>query len=512
VRGWILPVVLSIVVVDAACADAPLDSTFRFEEPIAVMTATEPPPLVGPLLAADVAPAVPTPYLLGANATPAELANAPCFDCTIEKNFPRAAAEVVLVQLIPWSVNRFMRDAEWAKISPDSWLQNLENPWKWDNNHFVNNQVSHPYHGNLYYNSGRSNGYSFWESSLFAFGGSLTWEYFGEVWAPSPNDQWNTSLGGITIGESLWRLSSLTLDDTAIGFERTLRETGAFLLNPVRGFNRLLDGKMNDVGPNPPDWRPSKWRWSIDAGWRQTDGNVDGVPNQTADQWMAQAKLDYGDSMDDLTKSPFSRIEFLLGLGEKLGDARMLQDFRIRGSLGAKKLDDEGSAIHRLAAFMTYDYYGQPSFEYGAQGFQGGLVSRYGNPDGSRLHTEFVAIAQPVAALKSDYFLSLEGRDYDYGLGFGTKGLARFTHQGFGYVEATGLWLWTPILSGFNGDHIQLSAGVEAKTYPIHGRLGVGGAVQWYERRSYYDTMADVQTNLFQSRLFLTYSAPRWTR
>ena len=66
---------------------------------------------------------------------------------------------------------------------------------------------------------------------------------FGEVWAPSPNDLANTTLGGITLGEMLFRFSSLTLDNEATGSNRVVREVGAGLINPVRGFNRLVRGE-----------------------------------------------------------------------------------------------------------------------------------------------------------------------------------------------------------------------------------------------------------------------------
>ncbi|MBS1240767.1 MAG: hypothetical protein H6R40_194 [Gemmatimonadetes bacterium] len=224
---------------------------------------------------------------------------ADCPQCTVDKKFWRGAWELVVVQLIPWSVNRFGKDAEWAKVSPSTWLQNLENPWKWDNNAFLNNQFSHPYHGSLYFNTGRTNGYSFWQSVPWAFAGSLMWEEMGEVWAPAPNDLANTSLGGITLGEMLFRASSLTLDNTATGTERTFREIGGTLLNPVRGFNRLLDGQMNDVTQNPADWRPSQNRASLDVGYRHTSGYIKDQPNQTADQWFVQLDLDYGNSRKD---------------------------------------------------------------------------------------------------------------------------------------------------------------------------------------------------------------------
>src|SRR6267142_536953 len=188
----------------------------------------------------------------------------PCPDCNPPKRFWPGFGEVMIVQFIPWSVNSVIRDAEWAKIGPSVWATNLENPWVWDNNKFLNNQFSHPYHGSLYFNAGRTNGYSFWQSVPWAFGGSLMWEEFFEGWAPSPNDWFNTSLGGITLGEMLFKVSSLTLDNRATGSERMWREIGATALNPVRGFNRLYRGEMNDISANPADWRPSRVFASLD--------------------------------------------------------------------------------------------------------------------------------------------------------------------------------------------------------------------------------------------------------
>lgn len=433
-----------------------------------------------------------------------------CPQCTMDKKFWRGAWQLMVVQAIPWSVNRFLRDAEWARIGPDSWARNFENPWKWDNNAFTNNQFSHPYHGALYFTAGRANGYNFWASMPWAFGGSLMWELMGEVWAPAPNDLLNTSLGGIVLGEMLWRSSSLALDNTATGAARGFREAAGVLLSPVRGFNRLLDGQMNDVTQNPPDWRPSKNRASLDVGYRGTTGHIGDSPGQSADQWFVQLDLDYGDSVDDLGKAPFSFMELTVGVAEKIGDAGRLQDLRARGSLAAKTVKESDNAVHRLAAYMTYDYYGQPSFEFGAQGFQGGLVSRFGDREGVRFHTELLGLMQPVAALQSDYFLSVEGRDYDYGLSLGGRALARLTKQGLGFVEANGYYIWTPILSGFNGEHNQFAANVEAKIYPIGGRLGVGGSVTWYHRKSWYKNLSDVTRDGTQTRLFLATSIPRW--
>ena len=137
----------------------------------------------------------------------------------------RALGELVIVQLIPFAVNNVIRDKEWARVSLQSWEENLENPWQWDNDHFIANQFGHPYHGNLYFNSARTNGYSFWASVPWAYGGSAMWELFAEQFAPSANDLLNTGTGGITLGESLYRLSSLVLDNRATGSERAPSST-----------------------------------------------------------------------------------------------------------------------------------------------------------------------------------------------------------------------------------------------------------------------------------------------
>jgi hypothetical protein len=193
----------------------------------------------------------------------------PCPDCNPPKRFWAAAGEWTAVQVIPWAFTRFIRNGEWSHLSIDSWLTNLKFSWQWDNNDFTNNQFSHPYHGAMYFNAARTNGYNFWESAPWAFGGSLIWELFGEVWAPAPNDLANTTLGGITLGEIMFRFSSLVLNNRATGSNRVVREVAGTLINPVRGFNRLVRGEMSQVSETPPDWRPTFIQGSMDIGYRR---------------------------------------------------------------------------------------------------------------------------------------------------------------------------------------------------------------------------------------------------
>lgn len=438
------------------------------------------------------------------------LVNPSCPDCEVPPRFWIAFGELMLTQALPSAFNNIARDAEWAKISLESWAANLENPWQWDNNQFLNNQFSHPYHGSLYFNSARANGYNFWQSAPWAFGGSLMWELFGESWAPSPNDFWNTSLGGITLGEALWRVSSLVLDNRVSGRERVAREVGAALINPVRGFNRLVDGHAWRVGENPEGFRPSRVFALLDLGYGNTAGTTrEGVESHLHQGYLA-VELAYGDAVSDLDGVPFSTFDLRLGLLSKQEEgSRRFSLLQSRGSLASKQLSRSEGMEHQLAAFITYDYFSAPSLEFGGQGFALGPVSRWGSREGFRLETELLATPMPIAATRSDYFLSAEGRDYDYGVGMGGRAELRAAWAERAQLRATGRYLWEPVLSGFNGNHQQLSLDLEGRFF-VSRQLGLGAAATWYRRESRYDAFEDRTQTGRQFRVFASFAGPRW--
>jgi hypothetical protein len=161
-----------------------------------------------------------------------------------EKNYWLPAGEILVINTLVLLKARFMEDEDWSKISFKSIDNNFKKGFVWDDNTFGMNQFLHPYHGSAYFNSARSNGLSFWESAPYAFGGSLIWEAAFEVELPAYNDLINTTLSGIILGEITYRMSSQIIDESTIGFERFTREFTAFLINPIRGLNRLVEGKM----------------------------------------------------------------------------------------------------------------------------------------------------------------------------------------------------------------------------------------------------------------------------
>ncbi|HEX7528059.1 MAG TPA: DUF3943 domain-containing protein, partial [Thermoanaerobaculia bacterium] len=111
------------------------------------------------------------------------------------ERFFMAAGEVALVEFLPWAYDRYATKEDFAFISVASVKENFKNGFGYDRDAFNINQASHPFHGSLYFNAARSNGYGYWESGAFTLAGSFLWECCMENTQPSINDIVNTTFG-----------------------------------------------------------------------------------------------------------------------------------------------------------------------------------------------------------------------------------------------------------------------------------------------------------------------------
>lgn len=122
------------------------------------------------------------------------------------KNYLAALVWMAGSNISLFCFNRFVMDAEYAQVTPQTIGDNLRGPWVWDQDEFTVNHLGHPYQGSTYFISGKVNGLSFFESALLTAGGSVSWELFCENESPSYNDFIATTLGGVQVGEMLHRL------------------------------------------------------------------------------------------------------------------------------------------------------------------------------------------------------------------------------------------------------------------------------------------------------------------
>ena len=101
-----------------------------------------------------------------------------------KRHFWRAGAEVFGMNMGLWAFDRYALQGHYAYISWNTIKENFKHGFEWDDDHLNTNMFAHPYNGSLFYNAGRSNGFNFWQSELFAIGGSAMWELFMECEYP----------------------------------------------------------------------------------------------------------------------------------------------------------------------------------------------------------------------------------------------------------------------------------------------------------------------------------------
>ena len=153
------------------------------------------------------------------------------------------AGEIVGFDLLLNEINRHVIGNEY-KSNLSSIRNNLRSSWNTDTDPFTVNQLGHPYQGSMYYGFARSAGLNFWESMGYTAAGSAMWEIAGETTPPSFNDQITTGFGGSFLGEALFRMSHLVLDEASMpGF---WREVLAAAISPPTGLNRLAFGDRFD--------------------------------------------------------------------------------------------------------------------------------------------------------------------------------------------------------------------------------------------------------------------------
>ncbi len=397
------------------------------------------------------------------------------------KRFWLAAGEVALMEFLPWAWDRYVTNEDFARISWHTVSQNFKAGFGFDNDDFNTNQFGHPYHGSLFFNAARSNGFTYWESGLFTLAGSLIWECCMENTRPSWNDLVNTTLGGMALGEMEHRLSMVLLDNTATGAERFWRELGGAIVNPIGALTRLIDGDMSRVYPNPEERYPDGFRLVGQFGYRRVEGSAAQNPNQGAINLAAA----YGDPFDADVRKPFDAFRGELDLNFPGGSAISLAE--VRGILRSWELTERTSTARQvLEVSQEYQYINNQAEVFGAEMFSGGWMSRYLLGGGWVAATDLNALAIPLAGVKTIGFTAPQtGRDYDYGPGGGVRAGARLYAKDDQIVEASYSVVWTHTVNGVS-DNNTLQFFRATAVIPIVGPLGVGGEYDWYSRRTSY--------------------------
>lgn len=416
--------------------------------------------------------------------------------CCQEKHFWVAAGELVALQVLPWYFNRHVSDDTTAALSFTSWRRNIQRGFEWDNNGFPTNMFMHPYHGNLFFNAARNNGYSYWEALPFAFAGSMMWETFGENNKQAINDWVATSVGGIAIGEALYRTSHLVWDNQATGLNRAWREFAGFLINPIGGFNRAVRGEWSRVGPNPPERFPSESGAYLRSGVRVVEEDESGSKTQHP---FFEMDLQYGNPFEGGFRKPFDA--FSLTTQVNFSDKTPIGRLQVEGALWGTNVKSTEKQRHTFSLLQNFDYINNAAFETGGQRLSGALFSEVRIGDGVYLGTKTQGSLLLLWGVSSNY-AEIVGRDYDFGSGAGFRLDATLNALRTDLAEVTYEVFWMTTLSGTKG-HNFIHAFTVRGGMPIWKSLGAGADFRLFARHSTYSDFPNVISTTPEFRVYL---------
>ena len=409
-------------------------------------------------------------------------------------------SEVIGLHTAVCLFSNYVLHNDFAKISFKSVAHNFDVGFVWDPDFFLTNFFAHPLNGSIYYNAARANGYNYYVSSAFAFGGSLTWELFMETEPASTNDLISTTISGIFLGEVTHRLSSLLIDERATGFERVMRELGAGLIDLARGFNRLFQGKTWEVNQNTYSRKPLALNAYFGANWNNYGTKIGtGVANGVAGFGLLYGNPFYNKKREIMD---FFRFQgsFNIGAGQPA-----IADLEGYALLFGKSKQTSKKSDKLFGMFHHYDYLSNKAYEIGAISFSAGWMNRFRTSKTSHILTAIHLGVIPLGGSKSSYIDTSGGqeRNYNYSGGFDTK--LEFSYSGkWGIVYAGYNLFWYYTYVGIKGNEFYGILRPKA-VFNVTKNLGIGAQFLFAHKIGNYRDYPYVNGRAYQAMLLLQY-------
>jgi hypothetical protein len=342
---------------------------------------------------------------------------------------------------------------------------------------------------------------SFWEASSVAAFGSATWEFYFESNPASLNDLINTTLGGIALGEVMYRTAWLVRDPAKT---HGRREIWAAAIDPMSGLERAMSGDIKRVADKPKDVIPTALGWQVDTGVL-----VQGTSLLQADPEVrpfVDAYLFYGDLRRGRSRTPFEAFRLEIAAGDSLAHAQI--HGRLFGSPFGK--DDR----YQFTLLQTYDFIHNPAYDFGGQGFEAEvsmdrrlsttwsawMAARGGATVLAAANSVLQPVDGPIIEPRS------EDRTYDYGPGARFGGNVEIRHKADKVLVIDYQAYHVNVVDGTRANHILQRAQVELRV-PVGREFAVGAMGEYFYRQAYFwpdlTTRSDEST---QFRVFLAWS------
>lgn len=445
-----------------------------------------------------------------------------------------AAAEAAGVNVFVHCLDRFVLNKDYAHTTLHSLHRNFKTGFVWDNDEFMTNNFGHPYHGNLYFNSARSQGLNFWQSAPYALGGSLMWELLGETEPPALNDVFATTMGGICIGEMTHRISDIFLNDRTRGFNRFLREAAATIVDPIKGLRRIVSGDA---------WRirhtnylhHDRSRLPIDCSLSVGDRYLadDGAMFRGEQNPYLNFYMEYGNALDDegRTGKPYDFFDAEITFGLS-GNQPLINALHLLGRVWSWRIYPGRDIRAEVGFYQHFNYFNSEPVKDGsdltpyrigeaASVGPGAIFSFPATGSLARLEQRVFLSGILLGGTKSDYY-SFQERDYNMGSGFSIKSKTHlemrhfgrfilharyfrlFTWKGYEQKDLTSLNLSYLNAQGDKGN-AKLLVITPLTEIDLGKRWSLLVSASYYSRSTHYKYYNDVKADTFEGQLGLTY-------
>lgn len=396
---------------------------------------------------------------------------------------------LLLSNIVYWAGSRYFLKNDFSYIDPSTMVRNFDQGFGWDSDEFVINQFGHPYQGAGYQAGARAVGFGFWGAIPYTLLGSLQWELFMENTRPSYNDLITTVVGGVALGEVIFRLSSALLDPSSHGVERAAREGGALVITPVYGLARLVSGEATREGPAWPT-QPVSLRFGLGLN------NFDSSDLQgSALNLGFDVRIVYGDFVD--TGEPFAPFDwFTLRAGANYRpDDFKAADLDLNGLLARWSFGCGQKNSCVWGPSMHYDFHQTSVFSVGTSAVG---LSGLGRFDlgwaGLRLYAGLDVDIVALGGFDSPYVEQATGRNYNLGSGGFARAQIVVAKPGLFQLSAFSSRYYVRTVKGTSGHEIAGISGGELEI-PIEWGLGIAVGVVYYDRVGIPDHYPRVDAN-----------------
>jgi hypothetical protein len=359
-------------------------------------------------------------------------------------------------------------------VSLDSIRRNLRSSWGVDNDPFKTNQLGHPYQGSMYHGFARSAGYGFWPSLGYTFAGSAAWEIAGENTPPSRNDQVASGVGGSFLGEALFRMSSLLLENGG-DVPRRWREVGAAFISPATGFNRWVYGKTQGsiFASRHPEYYSR-----LQLGFMGTTQNAPGTSTALKrNEAQADYLLEYGlpGKPGYGYRRPFDYFTFQITGSSANG----VESLMTRGLLVGRDYA-QGSRLRGIwGLYGNYDYLSPQTFRISTTGVSVGTTAQWRASDSIVMQgTALAGLGYAAVGLVN----GTADQDYHYGVAPQALLALRVIHGDRAALDVTARDYFVSGIDTGPGGHDNIARADVALTWRVHGLHAISVKYLWNRR------------------------------